>query len=63
MGGTNLGKSGASIGWATMQSAAIVAANVAGIISGEWKGASRKHYSIMISGMVLLIAGTIIIAF
>ncbi|MDA3866556.1 MAG: rhamnose/proton symporter RhaT [Salinivirgaceae bacterium] len=62
MGGSNLGKSGASIGWATMQSVAIVAANIAGILSGEWKGASVKHFSIMFSGMAVLIVGIIIIA-
>ncbi|MGV8095150.1 MAG: L-rhamnose/proton symporter RhaT [Mangrovibacterium sp.] len=63
MGGSNLGKAGASLGWATMQSVAIIAANVAGILSGEWKGSSLRHYSIMFGGMALLIGGIIIIAF
>lgn len=63
MGGSNLGKTGASTGWAIMQSLAIIAANVAGILTGEWKGASRKHYSIMFIGMSFLIVGIIIIAF
>jgi len=63
MGGVKLGKSGASIGWATMQSIAIVAANVAGLVSGEWKKANRKHTLIMFSGLGLLVCGIIIIAF
>jgi hypothetical protein len=60
-GGSNLGKSGGSVGWATMQSLAIIAANIAGILSSEWKGASRKHYLIMFSGMAFLIVGIIIL--
>jgi len=63
MGGTNLGKSGASIGWATMQSVAIVAANVAGFASGEWKETNRKHMLTMFLGLGFLVCGIIIIAF
>ena len=63
MGGSNLGKAGASTGWAIMQSLAIIAANVAGIITGEWKGATRQQYIIMFTGLAFLIVGIIIIAF
>ena len=62
MGGSNLGKSGASIGWATMQSLAIVAANIAGILAGEWRGANRNHFLIMFSGMAFLVVGIIVVA-
>lgn len=41
MGGSFMGVLGASVGWATMQSTAIIAGNVAGLASGEWKGATR----------------------
>jgi len=63
MGGSNLGISGASVGWATMQSLAIIAANIAGILSGEWKGAHKKHFRIMFTGMTFLVLGILIIAF
>ena len=62
-GGNQLGPLGASIGWAIMQSTAILAGNLAGIITGEWRGASRKSLRIMFSGISFLIVGIIIIAF
>ena len=47
MGGSFMGVLGASVGWATMQSTAIIAGNVAGLASGEWKGATRYAIRIM----------------
>lgn len=62
MGGSCMGESGASVGWAAMQSIAIIAGNVAGIIAGEWKGASSGAIRNMIAGLICLITGVIIIA-
>jgi len=63
MGGNSMGEMGASVGWATMQSLGIVAGNIAGVVSGEWKGASSKAIMPMVVGLILLIAGVIIIAY
>lgn len=63
MGGNIIGEQGASIGWATMQSSAIIAGCVAGCIAGEWKNSSRKSMLFMFAGLFLLVAGVIIIAF
>ena len=63
MGSNSMGAMGASVGWATMQSLGIVAGNVAGQIAGEWKGAGRKPYLMMMTGMALLVIGVIIVAY
>jgi L-rhamnose-H+ transport protein len=63
MGSNNIGEMGASTGWAVMQSTAIIAGNVAGIVAGEWKNASRNAITPMIAGLVSLIIGVIIIAY
>lgn len=62
MGGNQMGSSGASIGWAVMQSVAIIAGNIAGICAGEWRGATRHARSPMIAGLFFLIAGIIILS-
>jgi L-rhamnose-H+ transport protein len=62
MGGNSMGEMGASVGWATMQSVAIVAGSVAGIIAGEWKNVSRKAMTPMWIGLALLIVGVVVIA-
>jgi L-rhamnose-H+ transport protein len=63
MGSNSIGEMGASIGWAIMQSTAIIAGNVAGIVAGEWKGANRNAVIPMIAGLVSLIAGVLVIAY
>jgi L-rhamnose-H+ transport protein len=62
MGGNSMGEMAASVGWATMQSMAIITGNVAGIITGEWKGANRKAITPMVAGLILLVIGVIVIA-
>ena len=62
MGGSFMGVLGASVGWATMQSTAIIAGNVAGLASGEWKGATRYAIRMMVIGWVCLIGGVVVIA-
>lgn len=63
MGSTNLGKLGASVGWATMQSLAIISANVVGLLIGEWAGVGRKPVGVMSVGVTFLAIGVGIIAF
>jgi len=63
MGSNKLGDLGASVGWALMQSLAIIAGNVSGIMAGEWKGARQSAVRLMVAGMLILIAGVLVIAF
>lgn len=62
MGGNLIGEQGSSIGWATMQSVAIIAGCVAGLISGEWRNVCRRGIVMMFIGLVLLVAGVVTIA-
>ncbi len=50
-----LGPLGASVGWAIMLSAMVITANLEGFFTGEWKGASRKASSFLLSGVVTLL--------
>ena len=50
-----LGSLGTSVGWAVMMSTMVITANVLGFITGEWKGASRKAYSLAVAGVAMLI--------
>jgi len=43
------------VGWAVMMSTMVITANVLGFITGEWKGASRKAYSLAVAGVAILI--------
>ena len=62
MGGNAIGEQGASTGWAAMQSTAIIAGSLAGIVAGEWRNSSRRSLAIMLTGLLLLIAGVVTIA-
>ena len=50
-----LGSLGTSVGWAVMMSTMVITANILGFITGEWKGASRKAFSLAVAGVALLI--------
>lgn len=63
MGGNMIGSMGASVGWAVMQSVGIIAGNIAGLLQGEWKMASKEAIYAMVSGLIALIAGVIIVAY
>lgn len=62
MGCNFMGEHAASIGWAIMQATAILASNVAGILMGEWKNASKSSLIKMVGGMFFLILGVVIIS-
>ncbi len=54
------GKFGPSIGWPIFQSVQILAANVLGIITGEWNHLDKMTLYTRLAGIVLLVSGIII---
>jgi L-rhamnose-H+ transport protein len=56
-----LGKLGTSIGWALFMSSTIIVANSLGIVTGEWKGASRKAITIMATGIAILLLAIVVV--
>ena len=61
MAAASLGKLGPSIGWAILMGVAIFWANILGVFTGEWKGASRKTLCVMTVGLVVLLGGICIV--
>ena len=62
IGSRSMGPLGTSVGWATMQTVAILTGNIAGLLSGEWKGCPRRSLILMYAGLALMVAGIIVIA-
>jgi L-rhamnose-H+ transport protein len=60
-GALSLGRLGASTGWILFTSVMIIVANVAGALTGEWKGARAKPVAIMAMGIVILMAAIIVV--
>ncbi len=58
-----LGKLGASIGWASFQSLAIITGNFVGLFTGEWKKSGSKPLIINFVGIAILLVGIYVIAF
>ncbi len=54
------GKFGPSIGWPIFQSVQILAANLLGIITGEWNHLNKKTFYSRLAGIALLVSGIII---
>ena len=54
-----LGRLGDSAGWAIYQITMVLTANVAGILDGEWRLASRRSVTILAMGVFILIVATI----
>jgi hypothetical protein len=50
-----LGSLGTSVGWAVMMSTMVITANILGFTTGECRRASRKAYSLAVSGVAILI--------
>lgn len=57
----NMGKLGPSIGWAIYNSAAILMANMLGIITGEWKQATKVTLRVMVAGLITLLIGICVV--
>jgi L-rhamnose-H+ transport protein len=58
-----LGRLGDSAGWAIYQIAMVLTANIGGVISGEWRGASRRSRAMLWGGVLVLILATVTTAF
>lgn len=54
------GGSGAVVGWPVFMGATIMIANLLGVVSGEWKGASRRALSWLYGGVALLILAVVL---
>jgi L-rhamnose-H+ transport protein len=58
-----LGDMGPILGWPLFMSAIIVASNVWGMATGEWKGAGRKALNGMFGSIFFLILGFVTLAY
>jgi hypothetical protein len=54
IGAEGLGVWGTSTGWAINMSTTIFAANAWGLITGEWRNASRKSYVLLTIGLIAI---------
>jgi len=59
---THLGPSGAAIGWGLFSIFVILAANLSGLITGEWRNVGRRPVRTLGSGLALLTVASILIA-
>ena len=57
-----LGILGVSIGWALFQITMILAGNLAGIWTGEWRSTSKRVFNVNIAGVAVLFIATIMMA-
>ena len=53
---------GPSIGWAIINGVQILVANVIGLLTGEWKGASKKSANWIVAGIIVLMLGVSVLA-
>ena len=58
----HLGELGTSVGFAILETGAIMIANINGILTKEWKGASKKSISFLVLSLSILILGVLVIA-
>lgn len=59
---SKLGRLGPSVGWALIQSMAIMTGNMLGLLSGEWRNAGPRFRPRMVSGLAVLFAGIAMVA-
>lgn len=62
LGAYKLGELGTSVGFAILETGAIMVANINGILTHEWKGASKKSIQVLVVSLSILIIGVLIIA-
>jgi L-rhamnose-H+ transport protein len=58
-----LGDIGPSIGWPLSLAAALLVANIAGVLLGEWRGAAPRAVGRMRAGIVVLVVAVVFCAF
>jgi L-rhamnose-H+ transport protein len=57
-----LGTLGVSVGWGLFQSFMIITATVSGILTAEWRSASRSATTLLILGLVCLLLATLLLS-
>ena len=57
IGARYLGPLGTSVGWAAFMSCGLLIANFGGVMTGEWRGASRQSRHWLFAGLTVLIVG------
>ena len=57
-----LGALGTSVGWALFQIFMIMAANLSGVVTGEWRAAGRRTLNLLWAGLFLLVIATALIS-
>jgi L-rhamnose-H+ transport protein len=62
MSATFLGALGTSVGWGLMQISMIMTAMLAGVLTGEWRYASRSAKWLLSSGLAALTVATVLLA-
>jgi L-rhamnose-H+ transport protein len=62
-GATRIGRVGPSVGWAALLSITVVASNLWGAATGEWRGAGRKAGRLMLSGIATLVLAVALVGF
>jgi L-rhamnose-H+ transport protein len=63
LGAVRLGLLGTSVGWGIMQIMQIIVGNISGFLTGEWKMAGSNLIRLVISGIAILIAASIVMAY
>ncbi|MDT7811864.1 MAG: hypothetical protein QOJ42_1780 [Acidobacteriaceae bacterium] len=58
-----LGALGTSIGWGLFQIFMIMTATLSGLLTAEWRGASRSAMALLGAGMAGLIGATLLLSF
>ena len=61
LGAARLGEMGAILGFPVFMSAVVLTGNVAGLVTGEWRGSPRNAYRYGIAGLALLILSIVCI--
>ena len=59
---SQLGSLGPSVGWALIQSTAIMAGSLMGLITGEWHGTGGRFRLLMAAGLAVLFAGMALVS-
>jgi L-rhamnose-H+ transport protein len=62
VGANALGRLGSSVGWPVLMSLNIITSNVWGVVTGEWRGTSRRAIQTMTRGIATLLLAVMIFA-
>ena len=46
-----------------MMSTMVITANILGFVTGEWKGANRKAYTLAVTGVVVLMVAITVVGY